>query len=191
VADVRRLGSLEWLRPGAGSGLGRVAALILVAVFIQVTVMPRLDLGPVEAIPNLVVAVVVAIAVLRGVVVGAVAGFTGGFLVELLTPGDSLGVLALAYVAIGAWCGRFAAGTDPIGRWFAWGLIAAAVVLVPVWIGVVEMLRGQAPPVGYLLVEVVLPQLILAPLVALPAWAISRRLLGEPRELEPWAVRPA
>ena len=47
------------------------------------------------------------IAILRGTLVGAVTGFAMGLLVELASPVRTLGVLALLYLVIGAWCGRF------------------------------------------------------------------------------------
>ena len=184
-------GALDWARPGQGNRLRFVAAIVLGAAFLQVTIVPRIDIGPIEGIPNLVIAAVVAVAALRGVVVGAVSGFAGGFLVELLTPGETLGVLALAYVVIGAWCGRFAGGSDPIGRWFAVGLITAASVLVALWLGLVELLRGDGPPFGYLIGHVALPQLLYAPFVGLLAWWVAVRLLHGPREVEPWMARPA
>lgn len=178
---------LDWLRPGQGNGLRFVAALGIAAVFLQVTIVPRLDIGPLEATPNLVVATVVVVAALRGVIVGATFGFAAGLFVELLSPGDTLGVLAIAYVVIGAWCGRLA-GSDPIGRTMAVLLVVAAAALVPIWLGIVELLRGDGLPIGYLIGELVIPQLVVAPLVALPAWWAARRVLGAPREVEPWLV---
>ena len=179
---------LDWLRPGQGNRLRFVAALGIAAVLLQVTIVPRFDIGPFQATPNLIVATVVAVAALRGVVVGATFGFASGLLVELLTPGDTLGVLAIAYVAIGAWCGRFAAGPEPIGRLMVVLLVVGAAALVPIWLATVGLLRGEGPPLGYLIGELVIPQLVLAPLVALPAWWAARRLLGAPREVEPWLV---
>ncbi len=182
LAGVQR----DWLRSGQGSGLRFVALLLGIAVFLQVTVMPRLDVGPLEATPNLVVAMVVVVAMLRGVVVGAVAGFSGGLLVELMTPGDTLGVLALAYVAIGAWCGRFATGSEPVNRVLYLVIAAVAAALVPVWMGTIELLRGEGPPLGYLLGQLTVPHIVFSTLVAWPAWSAARRLLGAPREVEPW-----
>jgi hypothetical protein len=179
---------LDWL-PGQGNGLRFVALLGAVAVFLQVTIVPRLDIGPFAATPNLVVATVVVVAALRGVVVGATFGFMAGLLVELLSPGDTLGVLAIAYVVIGAWCGRFAAGSDPIARITAVLLVVGAAALVPIWLGTVGLLRGEGPPIGYLIGQFVFPQIVLAPLMALPVWWAARRLLGAPREVEPWLVR--
>lgn len=186
---MRGLGlQAQWLRPSQGNALRSVALLLAIAVFLQVTVMPRLDLGPLEATPNLVVAMVVAVGMLRGVVVGAIVGFAGGLLVELMTPGDTLGVLALAYVVIGAWCGRFATGSEAPARWLFVAVASVAAALVPLWIGTIGLLRGEGPPLGYLLAQHALPHLVFAPLVAVPAWWAARRLLGEPREVEPWAV---
>ena len=84
---MRSLGvQLDWPRPAQGNGLWFVSALMASAVVLQVTVVPRLDIGALEATPNLVVVMVVAVAILRGVVVGAVVGFAGGLSVELMTP---------------------------------------------------------------------------------------------------------
>lgn len=179
---------LGWLRPGEGNGLRHVALLIGAAVFVQVTIMPRLDIGPLEATPNLAVGMVVAVALLRGVVVGAVVGFVAGLLVELMTPGDTLGVLALIFVAIGAWCGRFAGGPEPVGRVLYLLIVAVAAGIVPLWMGAIEILRGDGPSIGYLVVDHALPHLLFGMLVALPAWWAARRLLGAPHEVEPWLV---
>ncbi len=179
---------MQWLRPGQGNGMRFVVALGAMAVLLQVAFLPRLDLGPIEGTPNVVVAVVVAVAALRGVVVGAMLGFATGLMVEMATPGETLGVLALAYVAIGAWCGRFAAGSEPPGRGLRIGMVAVAAMLVPIWFGLVNGLRGDGILVGYLLREFALPQLVLSLVVAAPAWAVARRLLGAPREVEPWRV---
>ncbi len=187
---MRSLGvQLDWPRPAQGNGLWFVSALMASAVVLQVTVIPRLDIGALEATPNLVVVMVVAVAILRGVVVGAVVGFAGGLSVELMTPGDTLGVLALAYVVIGAWCGRFASGSEPMGRTLYLIIAAVAAGIVPLWMGAVELLRGDAPALGYLVGQLTVPHLVFSPLVAWPAWWAARRLLGAPREVEPWLVR--
>ena len=187
---MRSLGlQLEWPRPAQGNGLGFVSALMAISVLLQVTVMPRVSIGPLEATPNLVVVMVVAVAMLRGVVVGAVVGFAAGLSVELMTPGDTLGVLALAYVVIGAWCGRFASGSEPPSRPVYLIIATGAAGIVPLWLGGVELLRGEGPSLGYLVVQLTVPHLVFSILVAWPAWWAARRLLGAPREVEPWLVR--
>jgi cell shape-determining protein MreD len=186
VSFTRIAAPLRW-RTSSGRGLRYVALLTLVGAFVQ-SVLPRADIGPLEGIPNLLVAIVVAVGALRGVMVGACAGFAGGLLLELITPGATLGLFALAYVVIGAWCGRFAESGQSIGRWRHLGLSIAAAALVPLWLAVVEMLRGAGPPLTFVLNDLVLPQIVFAPFVALPAWWATRRLLGEPRVVEPWLV---
>jgi cell shape-determining protein MreD len=165
-----------------------VVAFGLLAVLFQVAFLWRLDIGPLQGTPNLAVAVVVAVAAHRGVVVGAVFGFAVGIMVELLTPGETLGVLALAYVVIGAWCGRFATWDAPPGRVLGILLVAGAAAVVPVWFGVLGWLRGEGLPLGFLLWEVALPQLVFSIPMAFPAWGAAKRLLGAPREVEPWLV---
>ena len=106
-----------------------------------------------------------------------------------MTPGDTLGVLAIAYVAIGAWCGRFASGSEPpIGRVMAVLLVVGASALVPIWLGIVELLRGDGPPLGYLVGH--LPS---RSSCSRPSWRCRRggrrgACSGAPREVEPWAV---
>jgi cell shape-determining protein MreD len=179
---------MQWLHPGKGNGMRFVIALGLLAVLFQVAFLWRLDIGPLEGTPNLVVALVVAVAAYRGVVVGAVFGFAVGLLVELFTPGETLGVLALAYVAIGAWCGRFASWDEPPGRVLGVVLVAVAATLVPIWFGVMGWLRGDGFPLGFLLRDVALAQLVFSLPMAFPAWGAAKRLLGSPREVEPWLV---
>lgn len=176
-------------RSDRGRGVLVPAAILVVALLIQVTVMPRMGLGDLRAVPNLVIVVVVALAVLRGVVVGAAAGFVGGMLVELATPGDTLGVIAFVAVAIGAWCGRFADVAEPL-RWWVFTLLAAvAAALVPFWVGVVDLLRGLGLPFAVLMPRVVMPHLVLGALMAPAVWWVVRRLLGSPRVVEPGMMR--
>jgi cell shape-determining protein MreD len=169
-----------------GAGMDRVTLLAAGAVVLQVILLWRVDIGPLVAIPNLVVVVVVAIGMLRGVVVGAVTGFVAGLLVELTTPGDSLGVLALAYVAIGAWCGRFAERPEPPRRFVFVLLAAVAGALIPLWMGAIGVLRGDGLDLGYLVGRLATPHFVFAFALAWPVWWVCRRVLGEPRVVEPW-----
>ncbi len=165
------------------------AAMLAVATFVQVTVMPRVGFGEFRAVPNLVIVVVVALAVLRGVVVGATAGFVGGLAVELLTPGQTLGVIAFASVAIGAWCGRYAALSEPVRWWLFATLAAVGAGLVPFWVGIVDLLRGVGLPLAVLMPDVVMPHLTFGAIMAPAVWWVARRLLGSPRIVEPGMMR--
>ncbi len=184
---MRLMPSLGWRPSNDGPALRTVVVLVLVAAFAQ-SVMPRFDVGPLDAIPNVLVVAVVAVGALRGVIVGACAGFAAGLIIELITPSATLGVMALAYVAIGAWSGRFAENAHPIGLWTGLFVSTVAAAIVPLWVGAVELLRGSGPPIAFLVGDLALPHLVFAPLVGLPAWWIARRLLGAPRVVEPWLV---
>lgn len=172
-----------------GTNLLIPAAMLAAAAFVQVTVMPRVGVGEFRAVPNVVIVVVVALAVLRGVVVGATAGFVGGLAVELLTPGQTLGVIAFACVAIGAWCGRYAALSDPVRWWLFTTLAAVGAGLVPFWVGIVDLLRGVGLPLAVLMPDVVMPHMTFAALMAPAVWWVARRLLGSPRIVEPGMMR--
>ena len=117
-----------------GNGLGWVAVMVVVAVLLEVSVMPYVTVA--RGIPDLIAPTVVVIALLRGTLVGAVAGFSAGLLVELTAPIGTLGVLALLYLAVGAFCGRYCEREE------------SASLLAPLALSVVAALVVQ---LGYLL----------------------------------------
>ncbi len=164
--------------------------MLVVATAIQVLFMPAFVLGSAPpAVPDLMIVVVCAIGVKRGVLAGAVAGFVGGFLVELLGPGQSLGVIAFAAVIVGAWCGRFADPARPMPWWMFTSIAACAGGFVPLWYGIVDTLRGVGLPLDVLIPAIAVPHLTFAAIMALPVWWVARRLLGAPHMLEPGMMR--
>jgi len=83
-------------------GFGRVlalAAVVLLAVALQSTLLARLTL--LGVIPQLVLVVVVSLAFLDGPRVGIVVGFAGGLLQDLLLPQSIVGLTALVYTLVG------------------------------------------------------------------------------------------
>ena len=83
-------------------GFGRVlalAAVVLLAVALQSTLLARLTL--LGVIPQLVLVVVVSLAFLDGPRVGVVVGFAGGLLQDLLLPQSIIGLTALVYTLVG------------------------------------------------------------------------------------------
>ena len=86
----------------ADLGLGRIlalAAVVLLAVALQSTLLARLTL--LGVIPQLVLVVVVSLAFLDGPRVGVVVGFAGGLLQDLLLPQSIIGLTALVYTLVG------------------------------------------------------------------------------------------
>jgi rod shape-determining protein MreD len=166
------------------------AVWMMVAALVIQSVLPAVELWSAPpAVPDLMIVVVCAIAVKRGVLVGALAGFFGGFLVELLSPGGSLGVIAFGAVLIGAWCGRFAETGGRMTWWMFTSIAAAAGGLVPLWYGLVDMLRGEGLPLGVLIPTIAVPHLTLAAIMAPLVWWVARRLLGAPQVVEPGMMR--
>ncbi len=90
--------------PGFLSELGlprafAMAAVLLLAVAVQSTLLARLTL--LGVIPQLVLVVVVCLAYLDGPRVGVVLGFAGGLLQDLLLPQSIIGLTALVYTLLG------------------------------------------------------------------------------------------
>ena len=133
--------------PRAGSArFGWVTAIALGAVLLQVTVMPYINVG--DGIPDLIAPTVVVIAILRGTLVGAVTGFAMGLLVELASPVGTLGVLALLYLVIGAWCGRFCSREESSTLTAPLVLSVAAALVVQIGVMIFQLLLGTQMPVS-------------------------------------------
>lgn len=81
------------------------AALITVALILQVTVFPHFAWAGI--VPNLVLLIVVAAALARGASFGVVLGFAAGMVLDLAPPADHVaGRWALALVIVGYLAGR-------------------------------------------------------------------------------------
>lgn len=176
-------------RPLARAGsarLGWVLAMALGAVLLQVSVMPYVNVA--DGIPDLIAPTVVVIAILRGSLVGAVVGFGMGLLVELTSPVGTMGVLALIYLIIGAWCGRYCSRGESSTLTAPLVLSVAAALFAQFGVMVFELLLGTQMPASEFLADVLLPTLALTALLSPPVLLVGRRLLGPPRVVEPYAV---
>jgi rod shape-determining protein MreD len=169
--------------PQRGVGLKRVALMAIVVVILQITVMPYITVA--DGIPDLVVALVVSVAVLRGPLVGAVTGFACGFIVELTTPIGTLGVLALLYLAVGFWCGRFADRPEASTIGLPLVLIVAGAAFVQVGYALFQLLLGTEMTASVIALRIVVPTVALSALLAPPVLLVARRLLGAPMVVEP------
>ncbi len=178
----------EPTRRSLGGPVVSAAIVLGIAVAIQVVLMQRVSIGTLHAIPDVMVVAVVIVGIHRGATVGAVGGFAAGILVELMLPGDTLGVVAMACVVIGAWCGRFAGG-DPPPWWLVVVIGTAATGLVPLWVGIVQRLRGTGLPFGDLIGQICLPQMAFAPIITIITLWVAPRLLGQRVIVEPGMMR--
>jgi rod shape-determining protein MreD len=173
--------------PRSGSArFGWVTAIALGAVLLQVTVMPYVNVA--DGIPDLIAPTVVVIAILRGTLVGAVTGFCTGLLVELASPVGTMGVLALLYLVIGAWCGRYCSRQESSTLAVPLVLSVAAALVVQIGVMIFQLMLGNHMPASEFIVSVLLPTLALTALLSPPVLLVGRRLLGPPRVVEPYAL---
>ena len=168
-----------------GTGLGWIVLMVLVAVLLEVSVMPYINVA--DGIPDLIAPTIVVIAMLRGSLVGAVAGFGAGLLVELTSPVGTLGVLALLYLAVGAWCGRYCEREESTSLLAPLFLSVVATLAVQLGYAVFQLLIGGSMPASEFVAQLLLPTLCLTALLSPPILLVGRRLLGAPRVVEPWS----
>ena len=178
--------ALPGSRARGGAGLGWVALMVVVAVLLEVSVMPYVNVA--DGIPDLVAPTVVVIALLRGPLVGAVAGFSAGMLLELTAPIGTLGVLALLYLAVGAWCGRYCESEESAGLLAPLALSVMAALAVQLGFMAFQLLLGHHMPASEFVGRVLFPTLALTALLSPPVLLVARRLLGAPRVLEPYGM---
>jgi rod shape-determining protein MreD len=174
-------------RAGRGAGLGWVSAMVLGALVLQVSVLPYISIA--DGIPDIIAPTVVVVALLRGPLVGAVTGFGAGLLVELASPVGTLGVLALLYLVVGAWCGRYCERQESTSVTVPLVLSVAAAFFVQFGYMLVRLMLGDSMPPSEFVAAVVAPTLLLTALLSPPVVLVGRRLLGAPRAIEPAGVR--
>lgn len=173
-------------RSGPSAGLWIVAGLTAAAVLLQITVFSFWRLA--DGIPDLLAPTVVIVALLRGPLVGAVAGFAAGLAVELTSPIDTLGVLALLYLIVGAVVGRYCEREESLGLWPPLIITVAAALFVQVGFAIVEASLGTPLDLPDFVAAGLLPSLLLTALLTPPIVLLARRTLGRPRVVEPYTL---
>ena len=158
----------------------RIVAIVTVAAIFQVAVLSSLRLF--GGMPDLLLVVLIAVALARGSVAGAIAGFIGGLLVDVSTLG-TLGLVALLLTIAGYWAGRYGETT---GRGRAHAPVLA-VVAITVLFGVgayaLTFMVGEAVAPRTALLPV-LPAVLLNAILAVPVYAVVRRLVGTGEQVE-------
>ncbi len=125
-------------------GLGRgvaMAALVLVAVALQSTLLARVTL--LGVIPQLVLVVVVCLAFLDGERVGVVVGFAGGLLQDLLLPQSIIGLTALVYTLIGYGVGSLRHFAPSESVWSPVFAVAIASAIAELSYAMLAIILGQ------------------------------------------------
>jgi rod shape-determining protein MreD len=158
-----------------------LAAVLVVAVLVQSTVLAGLRLGGVQ--PDVLVLAVVAVAMASDAVTGAVFGFVAGLVADLLFD-LPVGVSALVYTAVG-----FAVGTVRVyvtsHRPLVHLLLVGAASLASAWccgllLRVFDLTSWASVARAGLLVA--LYNLLLTPFVYPVVWALTERVPARPAQ---------
>jgi rod shape-determining protein MreD len=154
--------------------LARVAALAVLIVFFQIGVVSEVPVFGVNV--DLSPLLVAFVGLLCGSMLGALTGFAVGLLVDLALV-QTLGVTSLIFTLIGFWCGRLRELRDPQAALtpLLVGAIASAVSLVGY--SLIEFMLGVDAPVSLELLRQIVLGIVVNSIVALPLWAIVRRVL--------------
>jgi rod shape-determining protein MreD len=161
VSDNAQLG----LRLGA---LGFLAVIVQIAAISQVTVFGvTVDVSPL---------VVAAVGLLAGSLPGAIFGFGVGLLVDLALV-QTLGVTSLLFIAIGYWAGRLRELRDPAHGLTPLAVGAAATAFATIGFALMQFLLGVRAPVSLLLLRQIVVLILVDTLLALPVYALVRRVV--------------
>jgi len=153
---------------------GRLALLGLFGGILQLTTISQVTVFGVPA--DLSPLIVASVGFLCGSVSGAVFGFSLGLFVDTVLM-QTLGVNSLVYTAVGYGAGRVRELRDPAHGLAPVVVGAVATAVATLGYSVLQFLLGVEAPVSLLLVRQILMTIVLNTLLALPVYAICRRVL--------------
>jgi rod shape-determining protein MreD len=169
--------------PGA---LLRVGLIAFVAVILQLS-----GLGPHRifgAQPDLIPLVVAAVAIYAGSVPGAAMGFGTGFLLDLAV-GGTMGISSLVLTAVGYAVGRYREVRDPAHGLMPIPVGALATLGWMLAFAAVSFMLDVGASVSALVFRDMLLTIALNSVIALPVFALCRRLLRPALLVDPQDLR--
>jgi len=152
----------------------RLLVLVFATVVIQQAAISQISIFGVSA--DLGPLVVMSVGLLAGSMAGAITGFGTGLLVDLVLV-QTLGVTSLLYIAIGYWSGRLRELRDPAHGLVPLALGAAVTAFAGLGMALIQFLLGVNAPVSLLLFQQIFITVLVNSLIALPVFAIVRRLI--------------
>ena len=117
-----------------------------------------------------------SVGLLTGSLLGAIAGFGIGLFVDMVLV-QTLGVTSLLYIAIGYWSGRLRELRDPAHGLVPLALGAAATAFAGIGMALIQFLLGVDAPVSLLLLQQIFITVLVNTLIALPVYALVRRII--------------
>ncbi len=154
--------------------LVRLIALAFLTVVLQEAAISQISVFGVSA--DLTPLVVMSVGLLAGSTSGAIFGFGTGLLVDLMLV-QTLGVTSLLYIAIGYWAGRLRELRDPAHGLVPLALGAAATLFAGIGMALIQFLLGVDAPVSLLLLQQIFITMLVNTLLALPVYALVRRVI--------------
>jgi rod shape-determining protein MreD len=152
----------------------RLVLLVFATVVLQQSAVSQVSIFGVSA--DLTPLVVVSVGLLTGSMLGAVTGFGIGLFVDLVLV-QTLGVTSLLYIVIGYWAGRLREVRDPAHGLVPLAAGAAATAIAGIGMGLIQFLLGVDAPVSLLLVQQLFITVLVNTLIALPVYAVVRRII--------------
>jgi rod shape-determining protein MreD len=152
----------------------RLIALALVTVVVQEAAISQISLFGTSA--DVTPLVVTSVGLLAGSMSGALMGFGTGLFVDLALV-QTLGVTSLLYIAIGYWAGRLRELRDPSHGLVPLALGAAATLFAGIGMALIQFLLGVNAPVSLLLLQNIFISMLVNTLLALPVYALVRRVI--------------
>ena len=177
----------------------RVGGILLVAVLVQLSVVAQMPI--LGGWANLISIAVAALALFGGSLAGAAAGFAAGLLLDTAM-GMALGGSSLVLTGVGYAIGRFAELRDVSHGLLPIAVAAAATLGYDVAYGAITFMLDIEASVSVLVVRDMVVGILLNALLALPLFALVRRIVrpvmaegfetrrrGRPREAGPIGLR--
>lgn len=148
--------------------LGFITVVVQEAAISQISIFGvSADLGPL---------VVMSVGLLCGSMMGAIVGFGIGLMVDTVLI-QTLGITSLLYIGIGYWSGRLLELRDPAHGLVPLALGAAATAFAGVGMAIIQFLLGVDAPVSLLLIQQIFITVLVNTLIALPVYALVRRVV--------------
>jgi rod shape-determining protein MreD len=154
--------------------VGRLVLLGLFASILQLTAVSQVSIFGVPA--DLSPLIVASVGFLTGSVPGAVFGFFFGLFADTALM-QTLGVSSLVLTCVGYGAGRVRELRDPAHGLAPVAVGAAATALAAIGLTVLQFLLGVEAPVSMQVVRQILMTIVLNTLLALPVYALIRRVL--------------
>lgn len=153
----------------------RLTILGLVFAIVQIAGVSQISLLGVSA--DLSPLVVASVGLLCGSIVGAAFGFGLGLFVDTALL-QTLGVSSLVLLSVGYMAGRLRELRDPAHGLTPLAVGAAATAVATIGFSLIQFLLGVDAPVSLLLLREILVTIVVNTVLALPVYAIVRRLVA-------------